>query len=165
MDFPIVTTGEVNGTIFVLAKGHPKELAGATLGLADAAGQVVQTTRSAYDGFYSFSMLPPGAYRLRIPNEQFAKRPLARTYTRDVVIGPDGSLLEGLDFTLELAQDAHPTHTKRPQFGPPAPVKRPPAKQRPVKRPPAKRAAVQPAARVADAGPAGPAFHVPGLCW
>lgn len=127
VDFPILPTGEVDGTVSLKRQGHLTELGGAQLELADATGRVVASTRSAYDGFYTFTQVPPGAYQLRIPDGQFTKRPLAHTYTRDVVIGPNGTLLEGLDFTLELRHDATPNPPK-PSAKKPAAEKKPAAR-------------------------------------
>lgn len=121
IDFPIFVSGEVNGTIYLKRRGKATELGGATLELVGPDGKVAAHTRTAYDGFYTFTLVPPGAYTLRVPNEQFTKRPLAHDYAKAIAIAPGGTLLEGLDFTLELAHDdapiAKPKASNRP-YGP-----------------------------------------------
>jgi hypothetical protein len=116
VDFPVVTVGEVNGTVYLRRGGKPRELAGVELALTDGEGRVVKTTRSAYDGFYTFTQLPPGTYRLRVPPEQFTTRHLAPPIARDIIIGPDGNMLDGLDFTMELTHDQppHPAPKAKP---------------------------------------------------
>jgi hypothetical protein len=126
VDFPILVNGEVNGTVYLQRGKKATELAGVTLELVGADGQVAMRTRTAYDGFYTLSLVPPGTYRLQVPGAQFTKQPLAHAYTQDVVIGPNGTLLEGLDFTLELTPHAPPKAAPPRPYGPPQhPVRKP----------------------------------------
>lgn len=61
-DFPVIETGAVDGTAY-RPDGKPAQ--GLKLELVGADDQVLQETETAYDGFYNFEYVPPGAYRVR----------------------------------------------------------------------------------------------------
>ncbi len=63
IELPLVSSGEVDGTL-VRAGGNPIE--GADLELVDTRGNVISRTRSDFDGFFLFSSVPYGEYRLRM---------------------------------------------------------------------------------------------------
>lgn len=66
IELPLAPTGEIEGTIQGLA-GTPR--GGVELELVDGLGQVVATTRSEFDGFFLFEMVPYGRYTLRVSEE------------------------------------------------------------------------------------------------
>ena len=61
-DFPVIETGAVDGTAY-RPNGQPAQ--GLKLELVGADDRVLQETETAYDGFYNFEYVPPGAYRVR----------------------------------------------------------------------------------------------------
>jgi hypothetical protein len=100
VDFPVNVTGEIAGTAYLLQDGALRPLAGVELELVDAAGQVVKRARSAYDGFFDLSAVPPGRYILRAVSGSAAP---ALRGSRPVEIQPGGAILDGFDLTLERA--------------------------------------------------------------
>ena len=61
-DFPVIETGAIDGTAY--REGNVP-ISGMKLELVDEGGAVVQTTETAYDGFYTFEFVPPGTYSVR----------------------------------------------------------------------------------------------------
>lgn len=100
VDFPLVLFGEVNGTVFLGAEGAGRELPGLALELVGADGRVLRRVRSAYDGFYTLSDLPPGRYQLRVADGEVRRLGLQPIPPRLVRIERDGTTLEGVDFRL-----------------------------------------------------------------
>jgi hypothetical protein len=99
--FPVVATGEVTGTARIDRAGRSQEAGGVTIELVDASGNVAAKTRTAFDGFYDFTRVPPGAYDVRISGEQAARLGFVVPAARTIVIGPEGSIIDGIDFVLE----------------------------------------------------------------
>jgi hypothetical protein len=100
VDFPLVLFGEVTGTVFLKKEGGSGELPGLGLELLAADGKVIQKVRTAYDGFYSLPGIPPGVYRLRVPEAEARRFGVAPPPPREIRIAPDGTVLDGLDFLL-----------------------------------------------------------------
>ncbi len=101
IDFPIVNTGEIEGTVS-LFKG--KKLVGASnvlLELVNESGEVVKTTLSSYDGFYLFDTVLIGKYQVRISKEQSQRLGLNIVEGKEVELSNDNSLLIGIDFTIK----------------------------------------------------------------
>lgn len=63
IELPLVSAGEISGN---LQREGGKTLSGVDIELLDAAGRVVKTTRSEYDGFFLFEFVPYGRYKLRV---------------------------------------------------------------------------------------------------
>jgi hypothetical protein len=127
VDFPIVAFGEVNGSVYLKRRGATNELAGVRLELLDAKDTVFRQVTSAYDGFYTFAQLPPGRYTLRIPPDQFTQGKPDGLITKEIVIAPAGTMLDGIDLTLEMphAPDIQKIpHVPVKKKGPPAPGKK-----------------------------------------
>lgn len=70
--------------------------------LRDAAGRVVKSLRTAYDGFYSLEDLRPGTYRLEVPEAATLRMGAAPLPVREITLAPEGTLLDGLDLVLEV---------------------------------------------------------------
>jgi len=66
----------------------------------DAAGTVVRSARSAFDGFFDLNDVPPGSYVLRASPDQMRRLGLEAPPARDVVIEPAGTILDGLDLVI-----------------------------------------------------------------
>ena len=77
LDFPLVTTGEIDGMV-VFGSVEDESLVGnIELELLDENSEVVATTRTEFDGFYLFELIPLGHYRVRVAQnviERFATR-------------------------------------------------------------------------------------------
>jgi hypothetical protein len=63
VELPLVAAGEVSG---YLVREGGKIMGGLDVELLDAAGHMVRSTRSEYDGFFLFERVPYGQYRLRV---------------------------------------------------------------------------------------------------
>lgn len=104
LDFPVLVTGEITGTVYLAQGAARREVAGIRIELVDAGGDVKKSVRTAYDGFYDMTGVPPGAYLLR------ALDPLAagvRGPARNVTIPSEGSIIDGMDFVIaRTAADA-----------------------------------------------------------
>lgn len=61
--FPVIETGAIDGTLYGVQESDPVQ--GIPLQLVNQTGDVVMTTKVAYDGFYSFEFVRPGPYTVR----------------------------------------------------------------------------------------------------
>jgi hypothetical protein len=109
LDFPVGLVGEVNGTVFMKGPEGPREVPGLGLELVAQAGPKVRTVRTAYDGFYTFPDVAPGSYRLQVPEAQARLFHLRAPAPKDLVIGPEGTVVEGLDLTLQAEPEPKET--------------------------------------------------------
>jgi len=100
IDFPIVATGEISGTIRSQKIDGLHEASGVNLDLLNSTGKVVQSTRTAYDGFYTLSKIPTGNYILRVSSEQ-AERLKLSANPRKVSVPLAGAYVDGIDLILE----------------------------------------------------------------
>ena len=102
LEFPVVSTGEIDGTIYSLNKqGAKVTLSSVQLDLVDSDGEIIQSTRSEYDGFYLFEKVFPGKYLLRVsPNKQHRTVSAAEQEIH-VTIGNDGTIVSGTDFRMQ----------------------------------------------------------------
>lgn len=66
-------------------------------------GEVVQEVRSAFDGFYLFELVPPGRHLVRVSPEQVKRLNLAPPPEQEVVIEGSGTIVSGVDITVERA--------------------------------------------------------------
>ena len=67
LEVPVVVFGEIAGTAYRRRGGGRSALPGLRLELRDAGGQVVRSVRTAFDGYFYFTDLKPGTYRLEVP--------------------------------------------------------------------------------------------------
>ena len=106
LDFPVLISGEITGTVRRRVGDETHEAAGVELQLVDATGRVVLRARSAYDGFYDLTRIVPGEYDLRVSPEQAARLQWKAPEARRVRIAPTGTILDGLD--LLIVSPSHP---------------------------------------------------------
>jgi hypothetical protein len=100
LDVPVVMGGEVGGIVRVLDVGASLPVAGVELELIGADGATYRRVRTQRDGYYLIEQVAPGTYRLAPSTGQLVDGFAFTTTSRPVVVGPDGSILEGVDFTL-----------------------------------------------------------------
>jgi len=101
VDFPVITTGEIDGTVYRRSGEWAREVRDVGVQLVNKDGEVVKQVNSSYDGFYLIDFIVPGEYTLRIDPEQMQRLNLAKTAEQTVSIEGDGTVLNGLDFILE----------------------------------------------------------------
>ena len=102
IDFPLVNTGEIDGSIYILNNGKPQAIK-ADLQLVDKKGKIIQEVRSAYDGFYLFSYVPMGKYQIRVTPKLADRLHPESIKLIDVEIKPGEEFLNGMDMLLKLA--------------------------------------------------------------
>ncbi len=101
VDFPVVGTGEVTGTLRVSDGDERWEGAGWRVELIDEAGEVERETIAAYDGFFNLTGVPPGRYELRpVPAPGWT---VVTTDQRSVEVDPTGTILDGRDLSVTVA--------------------------------------------------------------
>lgn len=101
IDFPVVVSGEITGTVYLLRGTTRREASAVELELVDEGGKVRQTVRSAFDGFYDLTEVRPGRYTLRVSGRHVEKLALLSAPSRQVEILPGGTVLDGVDLVLE----------------------------------------------------------------
>lgn len=97
IDIPVILTGEIDGTTYIVEDGKERAIGDIELELLDDAGKVAARATSASDGYYIVPAVPPGEYRLRIAREQLARLKLEDTGTRLITMGKDGQVVSGVD--------------------------------------------------------------------
>ncbi len=98
--FPVVTTGEIDGTVYFIDNdGFQETITGAVIEILDDEGEMVQSVSSEYDGFYLFEKVIPGTYTLRIhPNATL--HPQYSNQQQQINIWNDGTIASGHDILL-----------------------------------------------------------------
>ena len=105
LEFPVIITGEVDGIVYLQRDTAVKVVSNVMLELVDSEGEIVLQTKSAFDGFYLFMMVPPGQYIVRISPEQVKRLNLEPPADRQVVIEGDGTIVSGVDFIIERKRE------------------------------------------------------------
>ena len=107
LDFPIFTSGEIDGTVYLLKDDRTVPAGRVKVEIVSQQGRVIRSTTTEYDGFYVISNIPLGTYTVRVSPEQLNKLNLqAKTDFSSVVISTDDLFESGVDFKLSSkAQD------------------------------------------------------------
>ncbi|MFQ5443718.1 MAG: carboxypeptidase-like regulatory domain-containing protein, partial [Nitrospinales bacterium] len=103
LEFPVVPTGEVDGTVFLRSGDTEKSVSNAEVQLVDVKGEVVQEVKTEFDGFYLFMLVPPGKYTVRISPEQVKRLKLAPSPEFEVVLEGEEMISSGVDLVVESA--------------------------------------------------------------
>ncbi|MCK5003070.1 MAG: carboxypeptidase regulatory-like domain-containing protein [Gammaproteobacteria bacterium] len=101
IDFPIFTSGEIDGTVYLSKDGRENGVGRVTVELVDQNNRVISTTETAYDGFYILSNAPLGDYLVRISAAQLGILGLQSQNEESITIKGDNPYINGIDFTLE----------------------------------------------------------------
>jgi len=101
VEFPVVSTSEVDGTVYLLGKTGRRGIGDALVELVDSQGAVVMSTASSSDGFYLLRQVMPGRYTLRISPTQATKLALSSTLERPITVMPDGDFINGQDLEMK----------------------------------------------------------------
>ena len=100
LDFPVLLSGEIDGTAYVEKDGSLFGVGRVIVELVDSNNRVVKTTTTAYDGFYVISSIPMGRYYLRISEQQLGELGLESDQSELFVINAEEIFLNGFDFVL-----------------------------------------------------------------
>lgn len=101
IDFPLVLTGEIDGTVYLVSGGRKRGVGNVLIELLDASGTVVKQTRSGSDGFYVLVEVQPGSYSLRVGEEQLKELKLSYAGPTKITMSPKGVFVNGQDFSLQ----------------------------------------------------------------
>lgn len=125
LDFPIVRTGEIEGTLYLaIADGTQRELSRVPLELVNADGRIVNETDSQFDGYYLFTPVLPGNYTLRVKPEFATSNNLSGVLAKPVAISGKGDSLSGIDFLI--SEPANEADAATPAAAPAATAEEPP---------------------------------------
>jgi hypothetical protein len=101
IDFPVSSTGELEGTLYLSTGGGEMEPAAfAGIQLIDSNGKVVDTAQSEYDGYYLFVDVVPGQYKVLI-DKSFTKRRNLRLSDPVYLAVRGGEVINGSDIMLQ----------------------------------------------------------------
>jgi cell division septation protein DedD len=130
-DFAVVSTGEVDGTVYRRRGTSEQEIADVVVQLLDTEGKLVTEVKTAFDGFYLFEFVRPGRYVVRIDPGQMARLKLTASSESAVEIHGDGTVVNGMDFTVETAtaEDKKRETRAHLEAAPPPPAPKTPAKE------------------------------------
>ena len=98
--FPLIRTTELEGNVF-LDDENKTPVSRALVSLNTLDGDVVLQTRTAYDGFYLFQGVEPGAYRLSL-DTSFTQR--IRSQPDEIAVQGHSGVISALDFSVGPAQ-------------------------------------------------------------
>jgi hypothetical protein len=101
VEFPVLISGEVTGTVRLERGGENHEASGVVVQLVDLQGTVAKEVRTAYDGFYDITLIVPGLYDIRVSPRQVERLKLKPPVPRRITISPSGTILDGIDLQLE----------------------------------------------------------------
>ncbi|WP_191600526.1 hypothetical protein [Marinomonas algicola] len=99
-DLAIIQTSEIEGSVFIGQLDSNKYASYATVNLMNAKNEVVDSTDTEYDGYYLFSDVPPGSYKINISQEYTEKRNLLRSEAVDIKVTNNSEILSNMDFVL-----------------------------------------------------------------
>jgi hypothetical protein len=100
LEFPVISTSEIEGTVQVIGDAGPRAAANLRIEAVDAGGRVVASAVTASDGYYVLTGIPAGVFRIRLAPDQ---RPeFEGTRERAVEVARDDWLVSGIDFELHL---------------------------------------------------------------
>lgn len=108
VEFPLMTTTEVDGTLSIFDGEKTKKAAGIEIELVDAVNkdQVISTTKTSYDGYYILTEVPAGRYVLRIASDHASKLKIISSNLKAINILPSSGFISGVDIV-----------TRMPKFG------------------------------------------------
>jgi len=118
VDFPIVITGEIDGTVFADLNNREQAVSGVIVELLNLDGKVIQQTKSEYDGFYLFSKIPLDTYTVRVSPDQIEKLSLAPMEPEAVKLDRDNQIINGIDIKLKRRPELESNQNDKVNNGP-----------------------------------------------
>ena len=100
-DLPVSSTGEIEGKVFISEiDGTANPAAYINLSLVNSADEEVATSITEYDGYYVFSEVLPGQYRVMLDPSYAKRKKLRKAKSMAVKIHGDGEIFNAADVTL-----------------------------------------------------------------
>jgi hypothetical protein len=100
LDFPVVLTSEIDGTVYLVEKTARRGMGDVVIELLDLNRKVVSSIKSSSDGYYIVPAVAQGRYHLRVAPEQLKQFDFIDPGEREIAILPDGKSIHGVDFLL-----------------------------------------------------------------
>ena len=100
IDFPIVLTSEIDGTVYLVDSNARRAIGDVVIELLDTSRRVVTTIKTSSDGYYIVPAIPQGRYYLQVSLAQLKRFGLMDPGVREITILPDGKFINGVDFLL-----------------------------------------------------------------
>lgn len=100
LDFPVFTSGEIDGTVYLVKNNKPVPAGRVKVEVINKDGQVIRSTTTEYDGFYVVTNVPLGEYAVRISPKQMDELNLTTQTDTSFTLAPDDQFRSGLDFIL-----------------------------------------------------------------
>lgn len=100
LEFPVVLTSEIDGTVYLAERASKRGIGDVVIELLDPDLKMVSSTKSTSDGYYIVPAVVQGRYFLRVSPEQLDKTGLIDPGAREIIILPDGKFVTGVDFLL-----------------------------------------------------------------
>jgi hypothetical protein len=102
VEFPVIVTGEIDGTTSLLGPEGKRRPAGdLQLELVDSQRNIVAKVASGPDGYFVLSNVAPGDYLLRVAPEQLKRLRLHDLGMHLVSVSRDGSFVNGRELYVE----------------------------------------------------------------
>lgn len=102
LDFPIFTSGEIDGTVYLVKDGRSIGAGRVKVEVVDESGRVVRTSTTEYDGFYVVSNIPLGSYSVRVSPDQMSELGLQAEGDLSLSITSKEQFQSGVDFNLSI---------------------------------------------------------------
>jgi hypothetical protein len=100
LDFPIILTSEIDGTVYLIDKTGKRGIGDVIIEVLDINRKLVSTIKTSSDGYYIVPAVPQGRFYLRVSPEQLKLFDLVDPGVRDITVQPDGKFVNGVDFSL-----------------------------------------------------------------
>jgi hypothetical protein len=100
---PVLTVGEVSGTVYLKTKKSLKGQSRVNLQIYDETGTKVAETISEFDGYFNYLGLKPGKYSVTVDKAQLKNlnyQALPEAHQVTIKMSEYGDIVEGLNFTL-----------------------------------------------------------------
>lgn len=100
LDFPIFTSGEIDGTVYLVRNEKTIPAGRVKVEVVNKDGRVIRSTTTEYDGFYVISNIPLGAYSVRVSPSQMKDLSLQAEIEPTFEISADDQFKSGVDFKM-----------------------------------------------------------------
>jgi outer membrane usher protein FimD/PapC len=102
IEFPVIVTGEIDGTTYRIGADGTRLAASAMqLELVDSGGKVAMRGTSGGDGYFVLSNVVPGDYQLRVSPEQLKQLHMHAAGGQKLTVTADGSFVNGRELIVE----------------------------------------------------------------
>jgi hypothetical protein len=144
---PVFETSQIDGTVSAPPGVSPQKL---VVELANADGQVIRTTHTAFDGYYLLEGVMPGAYKIRVSEESLKERKLRQDNQPSLTITASDFFIKD----IHLVDEGAPASA--PPVGPPMPPEGSAIVPSSPKREEEEQAKTEPQVKEAEEGPPMP---------